>query len=251
MERFKNKKEKEIYQAKIEFFTNIAHEIQSPLTLIQGPVERIMNKIDDVPSVKHSMQMISKNTNRLLALTTQLLDFRKTEIDQFGLSFVSLNIIHTLRQEISIYKPQIDRKKLIFEFKIPENASLVAFVDHEAFNKIIGNLLSNAIKYAASYITVAIKIMDEADNQFVIQFINDGSPISGEFKEKIFEPFYRLRRHMDKPGTGIGLSLARSLAELHNGSLNLMETSEQMIIFELRLPVHHSIEFSLTKWKKI
>ncbi|WP_230383837.1 ligand-binding sensor domain-containing protein [Pedobacter endophyticus] len=247
---FQFEKDKEIYQAKIEFFTNIAHEIQTPLTLIKGPLERILNRIDEVPTIKRSINMIDKNTNRLLSLTSQLLDFRKTEIDQFGLSFVKLNITQVLKQEISVFKPELEKRKIKFELDVPKTG-LIAFVDYEAFTKIVSNLLSNAIKYAASGIRVELFLVENEDNRFVIRFVNDGDPIPFEVRDKIFEPFYRVHKDTDKPGTGIGLPIARSLAELHTGSLTLAHSDELLIVFELTLPIHHSIEFSLNKWKKL
>ncbi len=247
---FEFEKDREIYQAKIEFFTNLTHEIQTPLTLIKGPVERILNRIEDAPEIKKSLQMIDKNTNRLLALTAQLLDFRKTEINQFGLSFVKLNIIQVLRQEVILFKPEIEKKHIKFELKLPKTI-LIAFVDHEAFRKIISNLLSNALKYARSIIIIELLPTVEDNNEFAIQFATDGEPVPKELREKIFEPFYRMSRNIDKPGTGIGLPIARSLAELHNGTLVMADSENELNIFELTLPIHHSIEFNLSKWKKI
>jgi len=247
---FEFEKDREIYQAKIEFFTNITHEIQTPLTLIKGPVERILDRIDEAPSIKRSLQMIDKNTNRLLALTAQLLDFRKTEIDQFGLSFVKLNITQVLRQEVTAFKPEIEKKHIKLGLNFPKT-SLIAFVDYEAFTKIISNLLSNALKYARSKIIIELLPGLEGTDAFIIQFATDGDPIPKDLREKIFEPFYRMSRNIDKPGTGIGLPIARSLAELHSGTLILAEYQNGLNIFELTLPIHHSIEFNLSKWKKI
>jgi signal transduction histidine kinase/ligand-binding sensor domain-containing protein len=247
---FQFEKDKEIYQAKIEFFTNIAHEIQTPLTLIRGPVERIMGRIEELPSFKKSMQLIDKNTNRLLSLSSQLLDFRKTEIDQFGLNFVNLNIVQVLKQEISNFKAEAEKKKMKIEVKVPKSI-LTAFVDYEAFTKIISNLLSNAIKYGTSQLKVELLPVKTGDENFVILLCNDGGQIGPEYKERIFEPFFRMSKNSDKPGTGIGLPIARSLAELHGGSLKLLQSDQELTIFELSLPIHHLVEFNLSKWKKM
>jgi signal transduction histidine kinase len=123
----------------------------------------------------------------------------------------------------------------------------MAFVDREAFIKICTNLVSNAVKYAATGATVRVESSAE---YFTINFINDGKAIPEEFRDKIFEPFVRVRGN-SKPGTGIGLSIARSLTELHNGSLQLISGSPDLIIFEMRMPVHQKFEFQLSSWKKI
>lgn len=245
---FEHEKEKEIYQAKIEFFTNIAHEIQTPLTLIVGPVELLITKAAE-QGFKKSLLMIQKNAKRLTELTTQLLDFRKTESHQFGLSFVKTDITSLITEQIDIFRQQAFKDGIELNFEAP-SADVAAFVDREALVKISGNLISNAIKYAATTVTVGIDPFNITDEQFTIRFSNDGKGIPEEFAEKIFEPFFRLRGNT-RPGTGIGLSLARSLAELHNGSLSLAENNSIITIFELRLPVHQTIEFKLSSWKKI
>jgi len=245
---FEHEKEKEIYQAKIEFFTNIAHEIQTPLTLIVGPLELLITKAKDQPGIRKSLLMIDKNAKRLAELTTQLLDFRKTESDQFGLSFVKTDTVRLFREQIAVFKPQADKDCIALNFETPVS-HLPAFVDREALIKVCGNLISNALKYAATTVTISIDQFDLTDEHFTIRFGNDGRGIPEEFTEKIFEPFFRLKGN-NKPGTGIGLSLARSLAELHNGSLTLAVNKSNTTIFALRLPVHQTFEFKLSSWKK-
>jgi signal transduction histidine kinase len=110
--------------------------------------------------------------------------------------------------------------------------------------------VSNAIKYAATRATVNINTVNDSDEYFTISFYNDGKGIPGEFKDQIFEPFVRVRGN-DRPGTGIGLALAKSLTELHNGSLRLISGEAGLVIFELQLPIHQKIEFQLSSWKKI
>ncbi|MFA6086555.1 two-component regulator propeller domain-containing protein [Mucilaginibacter sp.] len=246
---FEHEKEKEIYQAKIEFFTNIAHEIQTPLTLISGPVDLMIEKIDEVPAISKNLLMVQKNTQRLLDLTTQLLDFRKTEADQFGLSFVKTDISKMLKEQIAIFTPEAEKERISLRLELPEN-QVIAFVDSEAFVKICSNLIANAIKYAATTATVSIDQFTAINKLFTIKFSNDGRGIPDEFKDKIFEPFFRIRSD-EKRGTGIGLSLAKSLTELHNGSLTLISGRPDAIMFALMLPVHQQFEFKLCNWKNI
>ena len=103
-------KEKEIFQAKIEFFTNVAHEIRTPLTLIKGPLEKVIKKAHDVPEVSNSLKIMEKNTNRLIELTNQLLDFRQTEIKGFSLNFVNANISELLEETYLSFKPLAEQK---------------------------------------------------------------------------------------------------------------------------------------------
>lgn len=249
LQRFEHEKEKEIYQAKIEFFTNIAHEIQTPLTLILGPVERMIKKTAEQTGIKKSLLMVEKNAKRLAELTSQLLDFRKTEMNQFGLNFVNIDINSLLKEQIAAFGQEAEKGNISLNLKLPKN-HVIAFADTEALVRICSNLISNAIKYAGSTATVSLAEVHPADEQFTIRFSNDGKGIPDEFREKVFEPFFRLRGK-DKPGTGIGLSLAKSLTELHNGTLTLASGDTDAVVFELTLPVHQEFEFKLSSWKKI
>jgi signal transduction histidine kinase/ligand-binding sensor domain-containing protein len=243
MQLFEIEKEKEIYQAKIEFFTNITHEIQTPLTLIAGPIEWLIKRFSHQPDVNKSLMIAEKNAKRLIELTGQLLDFRKTESDQFSLNFVQTDIIALITDLVAGFKAQADSNNIKLEMSSTA-PHFKAFVDREAFVKIGTNLVSNAVKYADTYAVISISAVETADEYFTIRFSNDGKGIPGEYRNKIFEPFFRIKGN-NKPGTGIGLSLARSLTELHNGSLQLISGEPHSIIFELRLPIHQKFEFQL------
>ena len=245
---FEHEKEKEIYQSKIEFFTNIAHEIQTPLTLILGPVEMMMEQVAEQP-FRSNLLMVEKNANRLAKLTNQLLDFRKTEMHQFGLNFVNTDINNLLKEQIETFKQEAQKSNIALHLELPAN-KVIAFADREALIKICNNLISNAIKYGTSKAIVSLAKPDEADGIFRITFTNDGKGIPQQYQAQIFEPFFRLYGK-DKPGTGIGLSLAKSLTDLHNGSLKLVEGEANHIVFELTLPIHQEFEFKLSSWKKI
>lgn len=246
---FEHEKEKEIYQFKIDFFTNITHEIQTPLTLIVAPVERLLKRAQDQPYMKKGLLMVQKHADRLNELTSQLLDFRKTEMEQFGLNFVNVNINKLLAEQIEAFAELSKKSRIVLNLEMPET-DIVAFVDREAFIKICSNLISNAIKYAASYANVNLMVLKPGDEQFTISFNNDGKGIPHEFRQKIFEPFFRVS-NKERPGSGIGLSLAKSLTELHNGTLKLVSGEAKSTVFIVRLPIRQKLEFNLSTWKKI
>ncbi|MCH5718536.1 sensor histidine kinase [Niabella hibiscisoli] len=245
---FEHEKEKEIYQAKIEFFTHITHEIQTPLTLISGPIEWLMRQFGKDPEINKSLTIAEKNTRRLVSLTSQLLDFRKTEANQFSLNFVKTDITALITDVAEGFKQQAEASPVRLELQAPAY-NFMAFVDREAFIKICSNLISNALKYAATYASIVIEKVEEKNGYFTIYFNNDGKGIPPEYRQQIFEPFVRVGGD-NKPGTGIGLSLARSLTELHNGTLQLLSGERDQVCFELRLPIHQEIEFQLGSWKK-
>jgi signal transduction histidine kinase len=185
---------------------------------------------------------MDRNTNRLIDLTNQLLDFRQTEIKGFSLSFVRMNIPTLLEDNYTGFKTLAEQKELGFDLALSSTEPLFAFVDIDAFNKILANLLSNALKYAA---TKAGVILLQGDASFTIEVYNDGFLIPPEMREKIFEPFFRLKETEKKRGTGIGLALARSLTQLHKGTLILAEPRNGMNVFSLSLPIHQDREFDL------
>jgi ligand-binding sensor domain-containing protein/signal transduction histidine kinase len=243
-------KEKEIFQAKIEFFTNVAHEIRTPLTLIKGPLEKVIRKAGAFAEIKDSLRIMERNTNRLIDLSNQLLDFRQTEIKGFSLNFVKASISELLEDTWLSFKPLAEQKNLSFNIDLPA-AELFASVDIEAFNKILTNLFSNAVKYAAGKVCVCLLPFTEKDNFFTIEIKNDGYMVPYEMKEKIFEPFFRLKETEKQKGTGIGLALSLSLVQLHKGVLDLKEPNGNMNTFVLCMPVRQDHEFNLYNEEKI
>ncbi len=238
IEHLEVEKEKELYEAKMDFFTNVAHEIRTPLTLIKGPLEKVIKKAGDVPEIKDSLRIMEKNTSRLVDLTNQLLDFRQTEIKGFSLNFVKANITELVEDTYLSFKPLAEQKNITLTIQAPPS-SLYAFVDIEAFNKILTNLFSNAVKYAANKVEIKLLPVKEEDKTFTIEVRNDGYIIPYEMKEKIFEPFFRLKETEKQKGTGIGLALSRSLAQLQKGVLDLKAPENNMNVFFITMPLHH------------
>ena len=230
-----DKKEKEIYEAKIDFFTNLAHEIRTPLTLIKGPLENLLEQTDEIPEIKEDVVLMDRNTNRLIALVTQILDFRKVESKSFSLDFVKVNVKELLKDSFTNFKLLTQKRKLEYTIICPLN-DIYAFADEEALNKIFSNLLNNAVKFASKKVEVRMCENSKNATHLTIEFENDGLKIPLQKKEKIFEPFYRLKESKQE-GTGIGLSLARSLTELLSGELYLKDTSDDSIVFVLILPI--------------
>lgn len=241
-------KEREIYNAKIEFFTNIAHEIRTPLTLIKLPLDKLIGKNNNNPEDIANLQMMKKNTNRLIDLTDQLLDFRKAEANKISLNFIRTDINEILKDFFIGFKPVAEQKGISMKLELPR-LFLQAYVDSEAFKKIISNLLNNAIKYAEKTVITRLLPFTSNDTIFTIEIKNDGYLIPYELKEKIFEPFFRIKNTSKQTGTGIGLPLSRSLAELHKGVLDLKQPEGNMNVFQLSLPIHQDKEINLYEYE--
>ncbi|MBL4561436.1 MAG: hypothetical protein JKX79_10680 [Labilibaculum sp.] len=229
---FENEKSKEIYNAKIAFFTTITHEIRTPLSLIKGPLEYLIGAEVEDAKRKEYLKVMERNTNRLLDLSNQLLDFRKTEQNGLRLNFTSIDIKQLVNDIYTYFNVNSVMKGLDFKADIPID-TFYADVDKEALTKIISNLWDNAIKYTESEINLCIK--KEIDS-FQIIVSNDGNKLSVNDQEKIFEPFYQVNGgHSEQilKGVGLGLPLARSLAELHGGSLTYVYSKINTIVLSL------------------
>jgi len=230
---FEVEKDKELYEAKVGFFTDIAHEIRTPVTLINGPLESILEMPIKDEELKRNLSIIEQNTKHLLSLINQLLDFRKVDSNKIALTFRKTDITQLLSETKNRFEETKTFEGKTLEIDLPEK-HLFAWVDKEGLSKILNNLFTNAIKYSDK----RVKIQLSSDNEyFTIQFINDGELIPSESSEKIFEPFFQVKSN--NIGSGIGLSLARSLAELHNGYL-YYESDAMANTFTLRLPLKHS-----------
>ncbi len=240
-----NLKEKELYQAKIEFFTNVSHEIRTPLTLIKIPLENLLKASKIEPQIKESLIIINENTNRLLNLVNQLLDFRKTELQNVSLSFIEVNISELIRTTLKRFSLSVKNKNINIQTNLGEK-DVCAYVDLEALKKILSNLINNAIKYSDDLIIINVLIND-TDFEIIIK--NNGILIPPHLKSKIFEPFFRMDQldEKDNLGTGIGLPLAHSLVTLHNGSLYLDTSDSSLNSFVLKMPLHQQNEYQISK----
>lgn len=231
------KKKEEIYSAKIEFFTNIAHEIRTPLTLIKAPLDYILSNNINKDELTENLQTMERNTERLLNLINQLLDFRKTESKIFSLNLEKTNINELIYSIYIRFKSVAEQKGLEIKIELPEEP-VTASVDKEAIIKICSNLFTNAIKYSKSYIHIFITQNSE-HKYFEVRVNNDGEPIPMEFREKIFEAFFQIENE-SKPtqtGSGIGLALANSLAQLHKGQIFIDNKQTDCTSFVIHMPI--------------
>ncbi|WP_312482530.1 sensor histidine kinase, partial [Sphingobacterium multivorum] len=232
-----NLREQELYRSKINFYTDVAHEIRTPLTLIKAPLEKLMDKVDHNPVTDKLLLTMQNNTEKLIALSNQLLDFRQVETEGFKLHFESENISQTVQEIINNFTVTLQAQdKQMVSHIMPD---IIGQVDIDAFDKICYNLLNNALKYSSSYIEVNLN-MDKQKNIFILTVKNDGALIPSEERERIFEPFNRLKQNKNVPGSGLGLALTRSLTLKHQGTLLYSTNDLQLNVFSLTLPLNHN-----------
>ena len=227
-------KEKEVHEAKIKFFTMIAHEIRTPVSLIIGPLEKMMRSSIPIPAaLRDDLNIIDRNSQRLLFLVNQLLDFRKVEQEGISIRYASYNIRQLLQAVCERFTPFITQHGAHLEIEYPD-ADFTAMVDSEAITKLISNLLTNASKYTKDKVVLSCTVQPE-QHTFTIRVTDNGIGISEADRKKIFNPFYQAMDN--KPGTGIGLSIVKSIVESHNGCIEVESEINKGSSFIVTLPI--------------
>jgi len=236
VEKLQAEQQKELYDAKINFFTNITHEIRTPLSLIKMPLDKIISSGNYTESNRQELLTMKANTDRLLNLTNQLLDLRKMEKMEIRPTFLVNDIPDLIRRVCDRFSVVAKDQHLTIDQDLPDGP-FQAECAGEMVEKIVSNLLSNACKYGDSHIRVALEPQPETDT-FRIRVDSDGDRIPEEDTERIFEEFYQAGPARQSKGTGLGLPYARNLAALHGGTLTLDRSVKDWNSFVLELPVH-------------
>lgn len=244
--RMENQRQKEIYDAKINFFTNITHEIRTPLSLIKMPLDKLIAEKEYTPRAEKDMLTIQANTDRLLALTNQLLDLRKMEKGEIRPVFLKEDLSAIVRKACRNFEQMADEQGIRFSVNLPEGPFEVMCA-RDSVDKIVNNLLSNAVKYTENKIDVSLTASPDGKTA-CLRVDSNGAAIPVRESEKIFEIFYQTGDSTRKNnGTGLGLPYARTLAELHGGRLYLDVGVRSHNSFVLELPVEHESPIELAR----
>jgi len=232
-----NQREQELYQAKINFYTDVVHEIRTPLTLIKAPLEKLISKVPENPITDKLLKNIQNNTERLISLSNQLLDFRKVETKGFKFHFEQKNISQATQDIVDNFRETLDSQHKKLTDDIAEN--IQSYIDLDAYEIICNNLLNNALKYSKKIIELHLE-KDEENRVLLLTIKNDGLLIPDEDREYVFEPFNRLEHNKSIPGSGLGLALSQSLALKMNGIINYNIDYKNLNTFTLRLPLNQT-----------
>lgn len=232
----------ELNQSKLRFFTNISHEFRTPLTLIIGQVEMLLQYQSFTPAIYNKVLGVYKNSIQLRELITELLDFRKQEQGHMKIKVSQLDFVSFIHENYVIFLEYANSKQINFVFN-KEVEKLDLWFDLKQMQKVVNNLLSNAFKHTNTGGTISITIRQEGDKA-ILEIKDSGKGIDASEIDKIFDHFYQTERMetvVNYVGTGIGLALTKGIIDLHKG--NIKVTSEinvgSVFTIELRLGNNH------------
>lgn len=256
LEKVKRESEENLNHAKLQFFTNISHEFRTPLTLIMGPVNRIINNYKLDNKLQGQLDLIKNNSERLLRLINQILDFRKIEAGQLKFTPTNSDLVDCCKGVFRCFNEHAKHRSFnyIFEANSPK---LNIDIDTEKVDKIVFNILSNAFKYTPDEGKIVLSIKthsnastdkNDADysfgdaqlNEFIeISVSDNGNGIEKDKLAKIFERFYQLE-NTNIEGSGIGLALAKEYINIHRGVLLINSAVNKGTTVRVRLPIRQT-----------
>lgn len=226
----------EINHLKLQFFTNITHELLTPLTILSAAVEELRLS---VPAGREQYQVMTSNINRLIRLLQQILEFRKAETGNLKLKVSRGDLASFVETSVDSFRPLIKKKQMTFIVRC-EPDRFDAYFDSDKVDKIVYNLLSNAAKYNTPGTTVEVTLTAQAGPngpQAVLQVKDNGKGLSAEEQKNLFKRFYEGNyRRFNTIGTGIGLSLTRDLVFLHHGDIGVESEVGKGTVFHVSLP---------------
>ncbi|WP_136482914.1 hybrid sensor histidine kinase/response regulator transcription factor [Cognatitamlana onchidii] len=238
LEYLENKRIEDLNTSKLQFFTNISHEFRTPLTLILGPLQNILENYSGSNATYKKLKVIESSANRLLRLINRLMDFRKLESNQLKLSAAEGNIVKFLKEIYLSFSEHAKNGNYNYEFHCNDDEILV-YYDRYKLERVFYNLISNAFKYTTEGGDISINIYKKEEHLFV-EVRDSGEGIPEEYLDKIFDRFFEIPatneiEEVYKKGTGIGLSIASNIVKLHHGEISANNFEPKGSIFTVKL----------------
>ena len=232
-----SKQLEEATHAKLVFFTNISHEFKTPLSLILGPVESLLSDGHLTDEQNELLTLVKKNSNRLLYLISEIIEFRSYENGKMKMNFSEGNLKEFISELNPLFSDWVKRKRVNFSFAT-DSTSFDMIFDKEKLEKIYFNLISNALKFVniSGEVKVELKKRDFEEGNYVeLSVFNSGSYIPFEMLSSVFDRFYKVDQNNE--GTGIGLSLTAALVDAHKGKIDVCSKENEGTTFSILLPI--------------
>jgi len=241
------KRRQKLYEEKMEFLINATHDIRSPITLIKGPLRKLMKNSTIVAEGGEELNTIEHNTNRVLNLVNQILDLRKIDKQQLVLKYQKTDLVSFIGVIYKMYEFNAKERNIKFTYK-SELEHLYVWIDRNNFDKVISNLLSNAFKFSFDGGEIIIEVTRGHDNDgkdglndyAQINVIDSGIGLKPAQIRHIFDRFYQggAAGSMHIDGSGIGLNLCKTIVEMHHGSITAHNRqTEAGSVFTVKIPV--------------
>ena len=248
IQKIEQKHKEEIYESKLQFFTNISHEFCTPLTLIYGPCNRLMEQKNLTDSAKKYTSIIKQNAERLNSLIQDLIEFNRIESGYKKPVIIPIDITDTVGKPVESFTDMAESRNIVFEKEISSSISWNS--DKEFVVTILLNLLSNAFKYTENEKVVRVKVGIE-ENNLCITVSNTGKGIAEKDISNLFDR-YRILQNFEKNGSfwsrnGLGLAISNNMVHLLNGSIKVESTPNEWTHFRVELPYLESTQSELNK----
>ena len=248
MSEFESRKHQELENLKSRFFANLSHEFRTPLMLIKGPVEQLIDKLakdnPDPDEMNEQLKMISNNSTRLQSLIDQLLELSQLEASSIPIKAKQENIINILQGLVSSFDSIAPHRNIRLSFHKSED-SIIAWVDRDKLEKIINNLLSNAFKFTPNGGEIAVMIINNKEKEVAeIKISDTGIGIPDDQLDKIFDRFYQVDDSSQRSfgGSGIGLALVKELVELHKWKIAVKSIVYKGTEFTMSIPINDYLD---------
>lgn len=239
--RFEKEQEHQLTDFKERLFTNISHEFRTPLTLILGPLDDLLQRQKLESTVEKSLRLIQKQSRRMLRMVNQLLDFQKAESGKLKLTAQPGEIVSFCYDIYLLFSEEAKRRNIDYRFESDEKYHSFSF-DHNKLEIIVFNILSNAFKFTPNGKTIILQIKKTKDQSCEISVKDTGKGIPANEIEQIFDRFYRGKEQdaTTISGSGIGLSFVKELIELHGGTIRAESDGVNGTVFTVTLPSLHT-----------
>ncbi len=243
-----NEKLQAATQSKLMFFTNVSHDLRTPLTLISEPVEQLARADNLTPQQQTLIRIADKNVKILRRLINQILDFRKYENGKLDLHLTEIDLGNALCDWIESFHSLSGKRDMKLTLNLPD-APLRMAVDVEKMERVVFNLVSNAFKYTPDNGSITVDCASDGKT-LTLKVADTGEGISERDLGNIFDRFYQVDR-VHPNGSGIGLSLAKAFVELHEGTISVESQEGKGSVFTVALPVRHVAETVADAAKRI
>lgn len=234
-----NEQLQEATQSKLMFFTNVSHDLRTPLTLISEPVAQLAAADNLTPQQHTLIRIADKNTRILQRLINQILDFRKYENGKLSLNLTETDFAKSIRDWMESFYAMARKRDIKFTLQAPSSdCPLPMAFDTEKIERVFFNLLSNAFKHTPDNGSITVTYNEDYGN-LILRVADTGEGISERDLDKIFDRFYQVDR-IHPNGSGIGLAVAKAFVELHGGTISVESTPQKGTAFTITLPVTHT-----------